>query len=126
MLGEGVLREIGAMKDRIENEVVRAGELDRNVKLGRGGIREIEFVAQTLQLLHEMKAQGARVIALANAGDRDVAELVTDCVPVQPASEYLLPIAEVIPLQLLAYHIAVARGCDIDKPRNLAKSVTVE
>ena len=51
-LGEGTLREIAAMKTRIESEIVRAGELDRNVKLGRGGIREIEFVAQTLQLLH--------------------------------------------------------------------------
>ena len=51
-LGQGVLREIAAMKDRIETEVVKAGELDRNVKLGRGGIREIEFVVQTLQLLH--------------------------------------------------------------------------
>ncbi len=51
-LAGGVLREISAMKDRIETEVVKAGELDRNVKLGRGGIREIEFVAQTLQLLH--------------------------------------------------------------------------
>ena len=50
--GEGVLREVAAMKDRIENEVVKAGELDRNVKLGHGGIREIEFVAQALQLLH--------------------------------------------------------------------------
>lgn len=51
-LNPGVLREIGAMKERIENEVVKAGELERNVKLGRGGIREIEFVAQSLQLLH--------------------------------------------------------------------------
>jgi glutamate-ammonia-ligase adenylyltransferase len=51
-IGEGVMREVAAMKDRIENEVVKAGELDRNVKLGRGGIREIEFVAQTLQLIH--------------------------------------------------------------------------
>jgi glutamate-ammonia-ligase adenylyltransferase len=50
--GGGVLREVAAMKERIENEVVKAGELDRNVKLGRGGIREIEFVAQTLQLMH--------------------------------------------------------------------------
>ena len=50
--GEGVLREVAVMKERIENEVVKAGELDRNVKLGRGGIREIEFVAQTLQLIH--------------------------------------------------------------------------
>ena len=51
-LGEGVVREVAAIKERIENEVVKAGELERNVKLGRGGIREIEFVAQTLQLLN--------------------------------------------------------------------------
>jgi [glutamine synthetase] adenylyltransferase / [glutamine synthetase]-adenylyl-L-tyrosine phosphorylase len=51
-LNEGVLREIAAMKERTENEIVKSGELDRNVKLGRGGIREIEFVAQALQLLH--------------------------------------------------------------------------
>jgi glutamate-ammonia-ligase adenylyltransferase len=51
-LNQRVLQEIAAMKDRIENEVVRSGEIDRNVKLGRGGIREIEFVTQTLQLLH--------------------------------------------------------------------------
>jgi glutamate-ammonia-ligase adenylyltransferase len=51
-LNQSVLREVAAMKDRIESEVVKAGELERNVKLGRGGIREIEFVAQSLQLLH--------------------------------------------------------------------------
>ncbi len=51
-LDKGVLQEIGAMKDRIEREVVKSGELDRNVKLGRGGIREIEFIAQTLQLIN--------------------------------------------------------------------------
>jgi glutamate-ammonia-ligase adenylyltransferase len=51
-ISEGVLREIAAMKERIENEVVKAGELERNVKLGPGGIREIEFIAQALQLLH--------------------------------------------------------------------------
>ncbi len=64
--GEGVLREVAAMKDRIENEVVKAGELDRNVKLGRGGIREIEFVAQTLQLIHAGRLpflQGAQTLA---------------------------------------------------------------
>jgi glutamate-ammonia-ligase adenylyltransferase len=60
-----VLHEIGAMKDRIENEVVRAGELERNVKLGRGGIREIEFIAQSQQLLHAGKMpffQGAQTL----------------------------------------------------------------
>ena len=65
-LSEGALREIAAMKARIETEIVRAGELDRNVKLGRGGIREIEFVAQTLQLLHGGRVpflQGAQTLA---------------------------------------------------------------
>jgi glutamate-ammonia-ligase adenylyltransferase len=64
-LGEGVLREIAVMKDRIENEVVKAGELNRNVKLGRGGIREIEFVAQALQLMHAGRLpflQGAQTL----------------------------------------------------------------
>jgi len=64
-LGEGVLREIAAMKRRIEAEVVKSGELERNVKLGRGGIREIEFIAQTLQLLHAGRQpflQGAQTL----------------------------------------------------------------
>ncbi len=64
-INEGVLREVAAMKDRIENEVVRAGELDRNVKLGRGGIREIEFTAQMQQLLHAGRQpflQGAQTL----------------------------------------------------------------
>ncbi len=64
-VGENVLREIGAMKDRIEAEVVRAGELERNVKLGRGGIREIEFIAQSQQLLHAGKQpflQGSKTV----------------------------------------------------------------
>src|SRR5271157_1580214 len=78
---------------------------------------------KTVQLLREMKAQGARVIALANTGDRDVAELATDCVEVQPTTEYLLPIAEVVPLQLFAYFMAMERGVDVDRPRNLSKAV---
>jgi glutamate-ammonia-ligase adenylyltransferase len=64
-INENVLREVAAMKQRIENEVVRAGELERNVKLGRGGIREIEFVAQALQLLHAGRQpflQGAQTL----------------------------------------------------------------
>ena len=78
---------------------------------------------KTLQLLGDMKTQGARVIALANTGDREVARLVSDCVEVDPASEYLLPIAEVIPLQLFAYFMALERGVDVDRPRNLSKAV---
>ena len=78
---------------------------------------------KTLQLLADMKAQGAKVIALANAGDHALAELVSDCVPVQPATEYLLSIAEVVPLQLFAYFMAIERGVDVDRPRNLSKAV---
>ncbi|HUX44733.1 MAG TPA: SIS domain-containing protein [Terracidiphilus sp.] len=78
---------------------------------------------KTLQLLVDMKAQGARVIALANAGDNEVAALVSDCIAVQPANEYLLPILEVVPLQLFAYFMALEHGVDVDRPRNLSKAV---
>ncbi|MGD0737703.1 MAG: SIS domain-containing protein [Terracidiphilus sp.] len=78
---------------------------------------------KTLQLLRDMKEQGAKVIAIANAGDADVAELVSDCVYVEPGPEYLQPIAEVIPLQLFAYFMALERGVDVDRPRNLSKAV---
>ena len=78
---------------------------------------------KTMQLLSDMKAQGAKVIAIANTGDRQVRELVDDCVHVEPASEYLLPIPEVIPLQLFAYFMALEHGVNVDRPRNLAKAV---
>ena len=78
---------------------------------------------KTLQLLADMKTQGALVIALANAGDAEVRALVTDCIAVPPASEYLLPILEVVPLQLFAYFMALEHGIDVDRPRNLSKAV---
>ena len=78
---------------------------------------------KTLQLLRDMKQQGATVIAIANAGDEEVAGMVSDCVAVQPASEHLLPIPEVIPLQLFAYFMALEHGIDVDRPRNLSKAV---
>jgi glucosamine--fructose-6-phosphate aminotransferase (isomerizing) len=78
---------------------------------------------KTLQLLRDMQAQGARVIAIANSGDDEVAGLVSDCVYVEPATEYLLPIAEVVPLQLFSYFMALAHGVDVDRPRNLSKAV---
>jgi glucosamine--fructose-6-phosphate aminotransferase (isomerizing) len=70
-----------------------------------------------------MQTQGAKVIALANSGDEEVAGLVSDCVFVEAAPEYLFPIAEVVPLQLFAYFMALAHGVDVDKPRNLSKAV---
>jgi glucosamine--fructose-6-phosphate aminotransferase (isomerizing) len=78
---------------------------------------------RTLQLLREMKTQGARIIAIANAGDHEVESLVSDFVPVEPAPEYLLPICEVVPLQLFAYFMALEHGVDVDRPRNLSKAV---
>jgi len=78
---------------------------------------------KTLQLLRDMRQQGAKVIALANRGDEQVAALVTDCVFVAPAAEHLLPITEVVPLQLFSYFMALEHGVNVDHPRNLAKAV---
>jgi glucosamine--fructose-6-phosphate aminotransferase (isomerizing) len=76
--------------------------------------------------LEEIRARGGPVIAVACEGDDDVAHLADDIIVVPEAPDYLQPMIAVVPLQLLAYHIALLRGCDVDKPRNLAKSVTVE
>jgi glucosamine--fructose-6-phosphate aminotransferase (isomerizing) len=76
--------------------------------------------------VQEIKARGGPVIAVVGEGDSLVNRLADDVIEVPAVADYLQPIVSVIPLQLLAYHIAVARGCDVDKPRNLAKSVTVE
>ncbi len=78
---------------------------------------------KTLELLRYVKAEGAKVIALANADDEQIAELVGDVIRVERTSEYLLPILEVIPLQLFAYSMAIEHGVDVDRPRNLSKAV---
>jgi glucosamine--fructose-6-phosphate aminotransferase (isomerizing) len=76
--------------------------------------------------LEEIRARGGPVIAIVGEEDTRVAGLADDVIEVPNVDEFLQPIVTVIPLQLLAYHIAVLRGCDVDQPRNLAKSVTVE
>ena len=81
---------------------------------------------KTLSNLKEVKARSGVVIALATEGDEDIKESADHVLYIPHAPEELLPILEIVPLQLLAYHIAVRRGCDVDQPRNLAKSVTVE
>ena len=81
---------------------------------------------KTLSNIQEVTARSGRVIAIATEGDTDITTLVEHTIHIPAAPELLLPILEVVPLQLLAYHIAVRRGCDVDQPRNLAKSVTVE
>ncbi len=81
---------------------------------------------KTISNLKEVKARSGVVIALATEGDEEIKESADHVLYVPAAPEELLPILEIVPLQLLAYHIAVRRGCDVDQPRNLAKSVTVE
>ncbi|MGB7189199.1 MAG: glutamine--fructose-6-phosphate transaminase (isomerizing) [Acidobacteriaceae bacterium] len=81
---------------------------------------------KTLSNIQEVTARSGKVIAVAIEGDDQIGQLVDHVLYVPPAPELLLPMLEVVPLQLLAYHIAVRRGCDVDQPRNLAKSVTVE
>jgi glucosamine--fructose-6-phosphate aminotransferase (isomerizing) len=81
---------------------------------------------KSLSNIQEVTARSGKVIAIATEGDEQIGQIVDHVVHLPPAPELLLPVLEVVPLQLLAYHIAVRRGCDVDQPRNLAKSVTVE
>jgi glucosamine--fructose-6-phosphate aminotransferase (isomerizing) len=81
---------------------------------------------KSLSNIQEVTARSGKVIAIATEGDEQIAQIVDHALYLPPAPELLLPVLEVVPLQLLAYHIAVRRGCDVDQPRNLAKSVTVE
>ena len=80
--------------------------------------------------IQEAKARGARIIAFTTEGDGRLAKILEDehdrLISLPPHPQAISPLIAVAPLQLLAYHVAVARGCDVDQPRNLAKSVTVE
>ena len=76
--------------------------------------------------IQEVKARGGRVIAIVTEGDKDVKAIADYVIEIPPTDEAFVPLLATIPLQLLAYHIAVMRGCNVDQPRNLAKSVTVE
>jgi glucosamine--fructose-6-phosphate aminotransferase (isomerizing) len=87
----------------------------------RGGVFD-----KVLSNLEEIKARGGPVIAVATEGDEETAGRADDVIWIPEAPEYLQPLVASVPLQLLAYHVALLRGCDVDKPRNLAKSVTVE
>jgi glucosamine--fructose-6-phosphate aminotransferase (isomerizing) len=76
--------------------------------------------------IQEARARDAYIIALATDGDEEIRQHADAVISVPRASEFFSPLLTVIPLQVLAYHVALARGCNVDKPRNLAKSVTVE
>ncbi len=81
---------------------------------------------KTVALLEDMQKQGARVLALANTNDTLIPKLATHAIPITPAPESLLPISEVVPLQLFAYFMAIHHGVNVDHPRNLSKAVTTE
>ncbi|MGE5743268.1 MAG: SIS domain-containing protein, partial [Gemmatimonadota bacterium] len=81
---------------------------------------------KVLSNVEEVKARGGRVIAVVTDGDTGLSSLAEHVFSIPETLDLLTPVLSVLPLQLLAYYIAVRRGCDVDQPRNLAKSVTVE
>jgi glucosamine--fructose-6-phosphate aminotransferase (isomerizing) len=76
--------------------------------------------------IQEVKARKGRITAVVTSGDKEVKSMADYVIEIPETDEFLVPLISVIPLQLLSYHIAVMRGCNVDQPRNLAKSVTVE
>ena len=84
------------------------------------------YHAKIVSNIQEIKARKGKVIAIISEGDEVIPGMADDVFVVPPADEIIAPMISVIPLQLLSYYIGVAKGCDVDKPRNLAKSVTVE
>jgi glucosamine--fructose-6-phosphate aminotransferase (isomerizing) len=87
---------------------------------------ESHVYTKVLSNIQEVKARGADIIAVATEGDEEIRRLADHVLYVPRTPELLSPVLVSVPLQLLAYHIAKLRGCDVDQPRNLAKSVTVE
>jgi glucosamine--fructose-6-phosphate aminotransferase (isomerizing) len=85
-----------------------------------------DLYEKMLSNISEARARGGKVIAIATEGDGHIAEIADEVVYVPRASSLVTPMLLAVPMQLLAYHIAVRRGCDVDQPRNLAKTVTVE
>jgi len=76
--------------------------------------------------IQEVKARKGKIIAVVTEGDKEVKKMADYIIEIPDTDESMVPLLSVIPLQLLSYHIAVMRGCNVDQPRNLAKSVTVE
>ena len=89
-------------------------------------IPEDPLYEKMLSNVNEVNARGGRIVAVATEGDADIADKAEDVIYIPKASSLVTPILMAVPMQLLAYHMAVRRGCDVDQPRNLAKSVTVE
>jgi glucosamine--fructose-6-phosphate aminotransferase (isomerizing) len=85
-----------------------------------------QIYEKTQSNIEEVRARHGPIIAITTEGNQALAEKVNDLISIPKTLDPLTPLLTVVPLQLLSYHMAVARGCDVDKPRNLAKSVTVE
>ncbi|KAF0245180.1 MAG: glucosamine--fructose-6-phosphate aminotransferase (isomerizing), partial [bacterium] len=81
---------------------------------------------KTISNIMEVKAREGKIVVIATEGDTEITEIADQVIHIPETSDLLSPVLAIVPLQLLAYHIAVRRGCDVDQPRNLAKSVTVE
>ena len=92
----------------------------------RSDASSVERYERVVQLMEDMRAQGADILAIANEDDEVVKGLATNVILVREAREALLPISEVIPLQMFAYFTAIANGIDVDRPRNLVKAVIAE
>ena len=82
--------------------------------------------SKAISNVREVKARGANVLAIAKEGNTEIAEVADEVIYIPAIDDRFTASLDVIPMQLFAYYVAVARGCDVDKPRNLAKSVTVE
>ncbi len=99
--------------------------IDENMPVVFIAIKDSTY-EKVISNIEEVKARGGQVIAVASEGDDEIAKKVDHVIYVPETLEFLSPLLTIIPLQLLAYHTAVLRGCNVDQPRNLAKSVTVE
>ncbi len=99
--------------------------IDKDMPVVFIAIRDSVF-EKVLSNIEEVKSRKGVLIAITSEGDKEINSKVKYCIPIPKTIDFLTPLLTVVPLQLLAYHIAVMRGCDVDKPRNLAKSVTVE
>lgn len=129
MEGSLKLKEISYL----HSEAMPAGELKHGtLALITEGVPVVVILTQravydkTISAVQEVKARGGRVIAVAYDSDEDIAKFADDVLRIPESADLLAPVNAVVPLQLLAYHVARLRGHDIDQPRNLAKSVTVE
>ena len=85
-----------------------------------------KILGKMISNVNEIRARGGRIISVVSEGSEGLESISEHIIAIPSTIDPLIPVLGVIPLQLLAYHVAVARGCDVDRPRNLAKSVTVE